>query len=63
MNPVQPISKERFAILHNQPFNIPKKSVYLDIMDKMLKDMEQGLAFYRHIKAKGQDQYDFGLEA
>ena len=51
------------AILQNQPFNIPKKSVYLDIRDKILIDMEQGLSFYRQIKAKGQDQYDFGFEA
>jgi CubicO group peptidase (beta-lactamase class C family) len=51
------------AILQDQPFNIPKKSVYLDIRDKILKDMEQGLSFYRQIKAKGQDQYDFGFEA
>jgi len=51
------------AILQDQPFNIPKKSVYLDIRDKVLKDMEQGLAFYRHIKATGQEQYDFGFEA
>jgi len=51
------------AILQDQPFNIPKKSVYLDIRDKVLKDMEQGLAFYRHIKATGQEQYDFSFEA
>jgi len=51
------------AILQDQPFTIPKKSVYLDIRDKVLKDMEQGLAFYRHIKATGQEQYDFGFEA
>ena len=51
------------AILQDQPFKIPKKSVYLDIRDKVLKDMEQGLAFYRHIKATGQEQYDFGFEA
>lgn len=51
------------AILQDQPFNIPKKSVYLDIRDKVLKDMEQGLAFYRHIKETGQDHYDFGFEA
>lgn len=51
------------AILQDQPFNIPKKSVYLDIRDKILKDVEQGLSFYRQIKAKGQDQYDFGFEA
>ena len=51
------------AILQDQPFNSPKKSVYLDIREKMLKNMEQGLAFYRHIKATGQDQYDFGFEA
>jgi len=52
-----------FAILQDQPFNIPKKSVYLDIREKILKDIEQGLVFYHHIKAKGQDQYDFGFEA
>lgn len=51
------------AILQDQPFSIPKKSVYLDIRDKVLKDREQGLAFYRHIKATGQEQYDFGFEA
>lgn len=51
------------AILQDQPFHIPKKSVYLDIRDKMLKNREQGLAFYKHIKAYGQDQYDFGFEA
>ncbi|SFF22326.1 CubicO group peptidase, beta-lactamase class C family [Pedobacter antarcticus] len=51
------------AILQDQPFNIPKKSVYLDIRDKILKDIEQGLSFYRQIKAEGQDKYDFGFEA
>jgi CubicO group peptidase (beta-lactamase class C family) len=51
------------AILQDQPFTIPKKSVYLDIRDKILKDMEQGLAFYRRIKTEGQDKYDFGFEA
>ncbi|MBB5638300.1 CubicO group peptidase (beta-lactamase class C family) [Pedobacter cryoconitis] len=51
------------AILQDQPFNIPKKSVYLDIRDKMVKNMEQGLAFYRHIKAEGREQYDFEFEA
>ncbi|NTE00379.1 serine hydrolase [Agrobacterium tumefaciens] len=51
------------AILQDKPFNIPKKSVYLDIRDKMLKDMKQGLSFYHQIKATGQDQYDFGFEA
>jgi CubicO group peptidase (beta-lactamase class C family) len=51
------------AILQDKHFTIPKKSVYLDIRDKMLKDMDKGLAFYQQIKVKGQDQYDFGFEA
>ena len=52
-----------FAILQDKPFTIPKKSVYLDIRDKILKDTDQGLAFYRDIKEKAQDRYDFGFEA
>lgn len=51
------------AILSDKPFTIPKKSVYLDIRDKVLKDVEKGLAFYQEIKANGQDKYDFGFEA
>lgn len=54
------------AILHilkDEPFEVPKKSVYLDIRDKVLHNMDQGLAFYRDIKANGQDKYDFHSEA
>jgi CubicO group peptidase (beta-lactamase class C family) len=50
-------------ILRNQPFSIPKKSVYLDIHDKVVNDMEKGLAFYRNIRANSQDKYDFSFEA
>ena len=60
---VDAIKRAIVAILQDQPFDIPKKSVYLDIRDKMLKDMKDGLAFYNHIKAEKQDQYDFGFEA
>ncbi|MDP9081675.1 MAG: beta-lactamase family protein [Bacteroidota bacterium] len=54
------------AILHvlkDEPFEVPKKSIYLDIRDKVLNDMNQGLAFYREIKANGRDKYDFNSEA
>jgi len=54
------------AILHilkNEPFDTPKKSVYLDIRDKVLNNMDYGLAFYQEIKAHGQDVYDFHSEA
>lgn len=54
------------AILHilkNDPFTVPKKSVYLDIRDKVLINLDQGLAFYREIKAHAQDKYDFSFEA
>ena len=54
------------AILHilkNEPFDIPKKSVYLDIREKVLNNIDNGLAFYQEIKAHGQDVYDFHSEA
>lgn len=60
---VDAIKSAILQILKNEPFNIPKKSVYLDIRDKMVKDMEKGLAFYRDIRANGQEQYDFSFEA
>lgn len=50
-------------ILRDEPFTVPKKSVYLDIRDKVVNNMEQGLAFYREIKVNARDKYDFSFEA
>ena len=60
---VDAIKAAILAILKDQPFDVPRKSIYLDIRDKVLDNMEAGLAFYRGIKANRQDQYDFGFEA
>jgi CubicO group peptidase (beta-lactamase class C family) len=49
--------------LKGQPYAVPKKSLYLDIRDKMVADMEKGLAFYRQIKANASEKYDLGFEA
>lgn len=60
---VDAIKTAVLAILKDQPFTVPKKSVYLDIRDKVLNNVEAGLTFYRKIKANKQDQYDFSFEA
>lgn len=60
---VDAIKTAVLAILKDQPFNVPRKSVYLDIRDKVLNNLEAGLNFYRDIKASKQDQYDFSFEA
>jgi CubicO group peptidase (beta-lactamase class C family) len=60
---VEALKSAILQIFKNEPFNMPRKSVYLDIRDKILKDFEKGLAFYRDIKANSRDQYDFSFEA
>ncbi|CAM3968562.1 CubicO group peptidase, beta-lactamase class C family [Pedobacter westerhofensis] len=50
------------SILKDEPFTIPKRSVYLDIRDKILADHEKGLQFFSALKADHQDQYDFSFE-
>ncbi|MDJ1485371.1 serine hydrolase [Cytophagaceae bacterium YF14B1] len=59
---VYPLKDAIHAILHDKPYSLPKKSVYLDLREKVLKDFEQGLAFYRHIRETQQDIYDFSFE-
>ncbi|MFC0183569.1 CubicO group peptidase, beta-lactamase class C family [Pseudarcicella hirudinis] len=50
------------AILEGQPYKVPKKSIYLDIREKVLNNFEQGIAFLNQIKASEQNKYDFSGE-
>jgi CubicO group peptidase (beta-lactamase class C family) len=60
---VDAIKTAILAILKDEPFNVPRKSLYLDIRDKVLNNMKSGLAFYDEIRANKRDQYDFSFEA
>ncbi len=59
---VHGIKSAILSILNNEPFIFPKKSVYLDIRDKILNNFEKGIAYYRSIKDNHQDSYDFSFE-
>ena len=50
------------AALKGETVIVPKKSLYLEMRAKILADPNQGLAFYRDLKANHQDQYDFSSE-
>ncbi len=59
---VHGIKSAIISILKAEPFTIPRKSIYLDIRDKVFNNTEQGLAFYRDIKTNHPDNYDFSFE-
>ena len=59
---VHGIKSAILSILKNEPFTIPKKSVYLDIREKVLRDFDNGIAYYLDLKANHQDAYDFSFE-
>jgi len=50
------------AILNGKPFQVPKKSIYLDIREKVLANFEDGLAFYNQLKETQADRYDLAGE-
>ncbi|HZY39907.1 MAG TPA: serine hydrolase [Mucilaginibacter sp.] len=51
------------AILNDQPFIVPKRSIYIDLRTKVLDDFDKGIAFYEQIKSTQPNQYDFSDEA
>lgn len=50
------------AILKGEPYTVPKKSLYLDLRDKVLADFDSGIRFYEDVKKNQQDKYDFSFE-
>lgn len=59
---VQALNAMLLHILRNEPFTIPKKSLYLSIRTKLLEDVDAGLTYYRELKARHSDEYDFSSE-
>lgn len=59
---VWPIKTAILNILKEEPFIIPKKSLYLSIRDKMLSNVEEGMDYYKTLKANGTEDYDFSFE-
>ncbi|MFI5452237.1 tetratricopeptide repeat protein [Pedobacter sp. UC225_61] len=51
-----------FGAIKNQAVSVPKKSVYLEVREKMLADINKGLAYYNQLKAMAQDTYDYSFE-
>jgi CubicO group peptidase (beta-lactamase class C family) len=51
-----------FAVINNKAIIIPKKSFYLEIREKALANVEQGLAYYNELKANQKENYDFENE-
>jgi CubicO group peptidase (beta-lactamase class C family) len=50
------------AILHGQPYAVPKKSIYLDIREGLASDFNQGMNNYLQLRQTGKDIYDFSSE-
>lgn len=59
---VWPLKTAIVQILNRQAFEIPKKSLYLTIRDKFLNDFDEGMRFYKELKANSRDRYDFSFE-
>jgi len=59
---VHGIKSAILAVLRNEAVTVPKKSVYLEIREKVLANPDSGLALYHKLKATGQNQYDFSFE-
>lgn len=59
---VHGIRRAIFDAIQGRPVDVPKKSVYLEVREKMLDDVQKGLAYYRLLKATAADRYDFSFE-
>jgi tetratricopeptide (TPR) repeat protein len=50
------------AILHGQPYTVPKRSIYLDIREGLAADFILGMENYLQLRQSGRDLYDFSSE-
>lgn len=50
------------AILHGQPYTVPKKSIYLDIREGLAVNFSQGMDAYLELRTTGKNIYDFPSE-
>lgn len=59
---VHGIKSAILGILQNQHVEVPKKSVYLQVREKILANRAKGIAYYNLLKANHSDSYDFSFE-
>ena len=59
---VWPLKTAILNILNNEPFVVPKKSLYLSIRDKVLNNALEGINYYKTLKNNELDTYDFSFE-
>jgi CubicO group peptidase (beta-lactamase class C family) len=59
---VKAITNAIIAIIKGEAYIVPKKSLYLDLREKVLDDFNKGMAFYRDVKVNQQDKYDLSFE-
>ncbi|MGQ7856266.1 serine hydrolase [Pedobacter sp. WC2501] len=59
---VHGIKSAILGILQNQHVDVPKKSVYLQVREKILANRIKGLAYYNLLRANHFDSYDFSFE-
>ncbi|TDQ06209.1 CubicO group peptidase (beta-lactamase class C family) [Pedobacter metabolipauper] len=59
---VHGIKSALLGVLNGETVTVPKKSVYLEVREKMLADLQKGLVYYKVLKDHHQDQYDFSFE-
>ncbi len=50
------------AILHGQPYTVPKRSIYLDIREGLATNFAHGMDAYLNLRRTRQDVYDFSNE-
>lgn len=51
------------AIVRGEPYQVPKRSIYVDLRVKVLENFDAGIAFYREICSSQPNVYDFSNEA
>ncbi|PYF74462.1 serine hydrolase domain-containing protein [Pedobacter nutrimenti] len=59
---VSQLTQAIFAILRGQPYTAPKRSLYLDLREKVLVNFDQGMDFYKDARTNKKDIYDFSFE-
>lgn len=59
---VQALGETLSRALQNDTFTIPRKSFYLSIREKLLMNVDDGLAYYKELKNNHADIYDFSFE-
>ncbi len=59
---VKQLATAILAILNQEPYTVPRRSLYLELREEMLADFDAGVAFYRNAREQQRDKYDLSFE-